>query len=143
MDFVGGNSNGIILPGATQSCVNIEVLDDNTALEGNEVFSLELSTLFLPIPIDISTAKVTIIDIDSEQTFQHEIELYYYFNSCFLSVPIVGLEHTMYIVEENAGSVEVCVVFYNPSSSCPAASPFSVVVVSQAGSAGASYDITL
>lgn len=49
----------------------------------------------------------------------------------------------MYIVEENAGSVEVCVVFYNPSSSCPAASPFSVAVVSQAGSAGASYDITL
>lgn len=72
MDFVGGNFNGIILPGATQSCVNIEILDDNTALEGNEVFSLELSTLFLPIPIDISTAKVTIIDIDSEQTFQHE-----------------------------------------------------------------------
>ena len=66
----------------------------------------------------------------------------YYYRSCFLSVPIVGLERTTYIVEENAGSVEVCVVFYSPSSSCPAASPFSVFVVSQAGSAGALYYFT-
>lgn len=45
-------------------------------------------------------------------------------------------------MEENVGSVEVCVVVQSPSSSCPAASPFSVSVVSQAGSAGALYYFT-
>ena len=59
----------ILLPGQTQECIDITVIDDDTALEGREMFRVELSTLFFPVPIDISTAEVTIIDNDSKKGF--------------------------------------------------------------------------
>ena len=57
----------ILLPGQKQECINITLIDDDTALEGREMFRVELSTLFFPVPIDISTAEVTIIDNDSKK----------------------------------------------------------------------------
>ena len=58
-----------LFPGQTQECINITVIDDDTALEGREMFRVDLSTLFFPVPIDISTAEVTIIDNDSKKGF--------------------------------------------------------------------------
>ena len=66
MDFVSGSSSAILSPGATEQCVSITVIDDDTALEGNEVFRVELAPSFFPVPLDISTAEVTIIDVDCE-----------------------------------------------------------------------------
>ncbi|CAI8053959.1 P-selectin [Geodia barretti] len=63
-DFVGGQFPLFLFPGQTQECINITVIDDDTALEGREMFRVDLSTLFFPVPIDISTAEVTIIDND-------------------------------------------------------------------------------
>ena len=63
-DYVGGEQFSFLSPGATERCINIGIIDDDTALEGNEVFNVELATVFFPVPIDISTAEVTIIDAD-------------------------------------------------------------------------------
>ena len=68
-DFVGGQFVLTLLPGQKQKCINITLIDDDTALEGREMFRVELSTLFFPVPIDISTAEVTIIDNDSKKAF--------------------------------------------------------------------------
>ena len=58
-----------LFPGQTQECINITLIDDDTALEGREMFRVDLSTLFFPVPIDISAAEVTIIDNDSKKAF--------------------------------------------------------------------------
>ena len=63
VDFVSGQSIGFLFPGETESCINIALINDETALEGNEVFRVDLS-IFLPVPIDRSTAEVIIIDND-------------------------------------------------------------------------------
>ena len=48
----------------------------------------------------------------------------------------VGLERVSYSVREDDGHVEVCVVVTSPTSGCPVAYNFSVLVVNLAGSAG-------
>ena len=48
----------------------------------------------------------------------------------------VGLEKSSYSVREDVGHVEVCVVVTSPTSGCPVAYNFSVLVVNLAGSAG-------
>ena len=63
-DFVGGEQVSFLSPGDTERCINIGIINDDTALEGNEVFNVELATVFFPVPIDISTAEITIIDAD-------------------------------------------------------------------------------
>ena len=63
-DFVGGEQVSFLSPGDAERCISIGIIDDDTALEGNEVFNVELATVFFPVPIDISTAEVTIIDAD-------------------------------------------------------------------------------
>ena len=50
------------MPGETLTCTDIEVFRDDIALEPDEVFGLELYTLFEPFPLPISTANVTVID---------------------------------------------------------------------------------
>ena len=50
--------------GTTQACTNIQIIDDAIALEGNETFGIELTPLFQELPVNISTAVVTIIDDD-------------------------------------------------------------------------------
>ena len=64
-DFFGGRLSFFLSPGATQRCSNIVIINDN-ALEENEVFSVVLATVFFPVPIDVSTAAVTIVDTDCE-----------------------------------------------------------------------------
>ena len=63
-DFNAGRLNSFLSPGATQRCIDIGVINDNTALEGNEMFSVLLATVFVPVPTDISLAEVTIVDTD-------------------------------------------------------------------------------
>ena len=63
-DFVAERLDSLLFPGATRRCINIGVINDNTALEGNEMFSVVLATVFFPVPIDISIAQVTIVDTD-------------------------------------------------------------------------------
>ena len=55
----------LIFAGATETCTDIEIIDD-IIVEGDEVFIVEISSPFIPLPIDISSAIVTIIDDDSE-----------------------------------------------------------------------------
>ena len=69
MDFVGGLFTLALVTGATETCTNIELIDDDIAMEGNETFRIELMSLFIPIPLDISTAEVIIIDDDSESPY--------------------------------------------------------------------------
>ena len=52
-DFVAGRLDSLLSPGATRRCINIGVINDNTALEGNEMFSVVLATVFFPVPIDV------------------------------------------------------------------------------------------
>ena len=63
-DFAVVQQFDFLSPGATERCITIGIVDDSTALEGNEVFGVELETVFFPVPIDVSTAEVTIIDAD-------------------------------------------------------------------------------
>ena len=63
-DFVSGQYGSFIIHEETVECVNIVIIDDETALEGIEKFNVELSTVFSSVPIDTSTAEVTIIDTD-------------------------------------------------------------------------------
>ena len=48
----------------------------------------------------------------------------------------VLLERASYSVREDDGHVEVCVVVTSPTSGCPVAYHFSVLIVIQVGSAG-------
>ena len=49
---------------------------------------------------------------------------------------MVGLEETMYSVSEGDGTVEVCVVVFSPSDSCPISFPFSVSLSTSDNTAG-------
>ena len=69
MDFVRGTFFLTLVTGATETCTNIELVDDDIAMEGNETFRIELMSLFIPIPLDISTAEVIIIDDDSKSPY--------------------------------------------------------------------------
>ena len=62
MDFVAGETYLTLMPGETLTCSDIGVFSDDNALEPDEVFGLELYTLFEPFPLPISTAEVTIVD---------------------------------------------------------------------------------
>ena len=54
----------VTLPaGTTEACTNIQIINDETVLEGNETFGVEITPL-IPVPVNISTAVVTIIDDD-------------------------------------------------------------------------------
>ena len=61
-DFFGGRLSFFLSPGATQRCSNIVIINDNAL----EMFSVVLATVFFPVPIDVSTAAVTIVDTDCE-----------------------------------------------------------------------------
>ena len=50
------------MPGESLTCTDIGVFSDDNALEPDEVFGLELYTLFEPFPLPISTAEVTVVD---------------------------------------------------------------------------------
>ena len=65
-DFLSPNQQFVLIfAGATEACTDIEIIDD-IIVEGDEVFIVEVSSPFIPLPIDISSAIVTIIDDDSE-----------------------------------------------------------------------------
>ena len=66
----------ILSAGLTETCSNIGVTDD-AALEGDEVFSVSFSSPFFPLPTNISSAVVTILDNDSELSFV-------LFSSCYI-----------------------------------------------------------
>ena len=70
MDFVGGASFLNIITGATETCTDVGVIDDDIAMEGNETFAVELLLPFILLPLDISTAEVTIIDDDSKTIYK-------------------------------------------------------------------------
>ena len=75
-DFVVGRLNSLLSPGAaTQKCIDIGVINNNTALEGNEMFSVVLATVFFPVPIDVSLAEVTIVDTDCKYTLSLSLSL--------------------------------------------------------------------
>ena len=63
VDFLENTSIVTLRAGKTEACTDILIVDDNTALEEDETFTSQLM-LFFPIPVDISTALVTIIDDD-------------------------------------------------------------------------------
>ena len=49
---------------------------------------------------------------------------------------VVGLERTLYEVEEDVGVVEVCALVYSPRIDCPIAIPFSVRLSTSDNTAG-------
>ena len=53
----------ILRAGTTESCIDIVIINDDIALEGDETFTSQLS-LLSEIPVDITIAVVTIIDDD-------------------------------------------------------------------------------
>ena len=59
-----------------------------------------------------------------------------YFSNVLPAAAVVGLERTFYNVPEDVGVVEVCVIVYVPSGSCPIAFPFDVSFSTNDGSAG-------
>ena len=61
VDFMEDLSIVTLRAGTTESCIDIVIINDDIALEGNETFTSQLS-LFFEISVDISTAVVTIID---------------------------------------------------------------------------------
>ena len=75
-DFNAGRLNSFLSPGATQRCIDIGVINDNTALEGNELFSVVLATVFFPVPIDVSIAQVTIVDTDCKYSYSLLSKMY-------------------------------------------------------------------
>ncbi|CAI8012513.1 Extracellular matrix protein FRAS1 [Geodia barretti] len=104
VDFVGGKWKTNILPGSTDRCINITILNDNIALEENENFAVEIA--MASVPSITSTAEIIITDSN---------------------VAIVELEETLYRVTEAGGSVQVCVRVGSPCScGCPIASAFVV-----------------
>ena len=50
--------------GTTESCIDIVIINDDIALEGDETFTSQLSPFF-EVPVDITTAVITIINDDS------------------------------------------------------------------------------
>ena len=65
-DFLSPNQQFVLIfAGATEACTDIEIIDD-IIVEGDEVFIVEISSPFIQLPQDISSAIVTIIDDDSE-----------------------------------------------------------------------------
>jgi hypothetical protein len=103
VDFVGGEYKTYILPGSTDRCINITILNDNIALEENENFAVEIA--MASVPSITSTAEIIITDSN---------------------VATVALEETLYRVTEAGGSVQVCVRVVSPISGCPIASAFVV-----------------
>ena len=63
MDYRDDTALLTLRAGATEICTNFVIINDSD-VEGNETFSVILEALF-PIPVDISTAVVTIIDDES------------------------------------------------------------------------------
>ena len=53
-------------PATTESCVNISISRD-VVLEGNEVFTVQLSTSDEALLLSLSSANVTIVDNDSKE----------------------------------------------------------------------------
>ena len=49
VDFVGGKYKIYVLPGSTDRCMNITILNDNIALEENENFAVEIVMASAPI----------------------------------------------------------------------------------------------
>ena len=60
VDFVGGKYNTYILPGATDRCINITILNDDIALEENENFAVEI--VMASVPNITATAEIIITD---------------------------------------------------------------------------------
>ena len=60
VDFVGGKYKTYILPGSTDRCINITILNDNIALEENENFAVEIA--MASVPSITSTAEIIITD---------------------------------------------------------------------------------
>ena len=93
-------------------------------MEGNETFRVELLTLFLPVPINISAAEVTIVDDDCK-TFSVFLQ---YVTIVIHSVATVEFEEKFNQVNESDGFVEICAVVKLPVVGCPIAALSSFVV---------------
>ena len=55
----------------------------------------------------------------------------YLYETCFpftLTVAVVGLDRTKYMVTETVGLIEVCAIVYDPLIECPIAFPFEVTL---------------
>ena len=65
------------------------------------------------------------------------LHIYTLFTIITLTVAVVGLEKTFYRTTEGLGVVEVCAVVYSPSITCPIEFPFSILLQTADGSAGA------
>ena len=68
-DFIGGEFRVSFPATVDEACAHIPVLDDNTTLEGTEIFLVVFDTLELPDGVligSINTTTVSIIDDDSE-----------------------------------------------------------------------------
>ena len=89
-------------------CSSIPIVDD-TILENDEVFSVQLSTLDPDVNLTPSTATVTIEDDDSEL-----YNLSHYFTFCnfvfFYTDVTVGLQQSAYEIIEELSPLEVCTV---------------------------------
>ena len=51
----------------------------------------------------------------------------------------MGLERTLYTVEETVGLVQVCAVVFEPDTDCPVSFPFDVRLITDDGSAGTTF----
>ena len=55
----------------------------------------------------------------------------------------MGLQRSLYQVDEDDGVVEVCISVYSPKVGCPVTYPFTVVLTSVAFSAGKHVDFSV
>ena len=108
-DFFGISDRELTFQSAAvEQCTQIGIEDD-TILENNETFSVQLSTLDPDVNLTLSTATVTIEDDDSEL-----YNLSHYFTFCnfvfFYTDVTVGLQQSAYEINEELGPLEVCTV---------------------------------
>ena len=123
-------------PGDLVKCQRVRLIDDRTQ-ENDETFTITLSgTSGLDSRIQLVETEASILIIDTDRETDSEIVGRCY--NLFVSATAVevGLDKSSYSVREDVGHVEVCVVVTSPTSGCPVAYNFSVLVVNLAGSAG-------
>ena len=65
MDYTGVSTNVVIPPDESMACVDIPITDDPLAMEGDETFTVTISTP-LGVPFDPEPSTVTITDNDGE-----------------------------------------------------------------------------
>ena len=71
------------------------------------------------------------------------LQFAYNYNITTNTVAVVGLQRTFYSVDEDDGSVEVCLSVTRPSIGCPVTYPFDVLLITVADTAGKHIDFPL